>query len=335
MKLVYACLLASCLLYGQAPRIASIDFYGLRKVPESRLRKALAAKEGDGLPSSKDDAEARLEKVDGVVLARLEAVCCESDGAMLFVGIEEKGSPHFDYRSPPGSAAALPEEVMDAHRRFLETYASSSKGSEPREDLTRGHPLSADPDVRVLQEGFVELAEANFARLREVLRDSADPEQRAIAAGLIGYAPDKRAVAVEFQYALQDPDEDVRRAALRGLAALAVFVVRNPGSEVRISPTWLIEMLNSLPWGDRTRAATLLSTLTESREAGTLAQMRERALPSILEMARWNSLVHALPAYVLAGRIAGLTELQIQETWEKGDRESVLASIAAGGRTVK
>jgi HEAT repeat protein len=295
----------------------------------------LGAKEGDPLLASKADAEARLEKVDGVVLTRLEAVCCEAGGAILFVGIEEKGSPHFDYRAPPESSAALPEEIVDAYRRFLEAYEASARSAEPREDLTRGHALSANADVRALQQGFVELAEANFAKLREVLRESADGEQRGAAAYVMGYAPDKRAVAGELQYALQDPDEGVRRNAMRGLAALAVLAARSPDSQIRIAPTWLIEMLNSILWGDRTHAAALLATLTESRDPGVLAQMRERALPSLLEMARWNSLAYALPAYVLAGRIAGLTEKEIQDTWSKGEREAVLSRAAAPAKPGK
>ena len=87
--------------------------------------------------------------------------------------------------------------------------------------------------------------------------------------------------------------------------------------------------------GDRTRAAALLSTLTESRDAGVLEQMRERALPSIVEMARWNSLAYALPAYVLAGRLAGLTENEIQDTWSKGERETTLARIASPAKAGK
>ena len=100
MKLVSVCLLTWNLLAAQVPKIAVVDFYGLRRLTESRLRQALGVKEGDPLPPSKAEAEERLEQVEGVVLARLEAVCCEAEGAMLFVGIEEKGAPHFEVRRP-------------------------------------------------------------------------------------------------------------------------------------------------------------------------------------------------------------------------------------------
>ncbi|HSW50238.1 MAG TPA: hypothetical protein VLH09_08690, partial [Bryobacteraceae bacterium] len=103
MRTLAVCLLAADLLTAQVPKIAVIDFYGLRKLSEGRLRQALAVKEGDLLPPSKADVEERLARVDGVVLVRVEAVCCEAGGAMLFVGIEERGAPHFDVHAPPSS----------------------------------------------------------------------------------------------------------------------------------------------------------------------------------------------------------------------------------------
>ena len=41
-------------------------------------------------------------------------------------------------------------------------------------------------------------------------------------------------------------------------------------------------------------------------------------------MARWHDLKHALPAFILAGRLAGLSEAEIQTAWVNGDREAVL-----------
>jgi len=80
----------------------------------------------------------------------------------------------------------------------------------------------------------------------------------------------------------------------------------HPDAQVKISPTWFIEMLNSLVWTDRNNGAVALVNLTESRDAGTLDQLRDRALPSLVEMARWQYLQHALPAYILLGRAAGM-----------------------------
>jgi hypothetical protein len=70
-----------------------------------------------------------------------------------------------------------------------------------------------------------------------------------------------------------------------------------------------------------------LLTLSEGNR-GVLDQIRERALPAVLEMARWKSLRYALPAYILAGRIAGIPEDQIHESWSSGDRETVIRKVA-------
>ena len=69
----------------------------------------------------------------------------------------------------------------------------------------------------------------------------------------------------------------------------------------------------------------MLQILTDGKNPSAIEQLRERALGSLVEMARWKSLTHALPAYLLLGRVAGLPDLQVEEAWNKGDREWVIA----------
>jgi hypothetical protein len=335
MRLVLVCLLISNLLAAQVPKIAVVDFYGLRRLTESRLRQALGVKEGDPLPPSKAEAEERLEQLEGVVLARLEAVCCEAEGAILFVGIEEKGAPHFDVHAPPASSVRLPAEIVETYRAFRDRFEQSARSGEGRESLRLGYALAADADVRAYQERFVPLADENFAVVREVLRDSVDVDERTIAAYVIGYAPDRQGAVETLQYALQDPEEAVRHTALRALAAIAVFAAGNPDAGLRIAPTWASEMLNSISWGDRAHAANFLVTLTEGRDPRLLDQLRARALVPLVEMAGWKSLAYALPAYILLGRISGLPEDQIHQTWSKGERDALLAKFASSGRPAR
>jgi hypothetical protein len=68
-------------------------------------------------------------------------------------------------------------------------------------------------------------------------------------------------------------------------------------------------------------------TLTERRDPDILSQLRERALPAIVEMAGWKHLPHALPAYILAGRLAGLSEQELQEKWNQERRDEVLGRL--------
>lgn len=318
MRLAVSCLLACGLALGQVPRVGTIDFYGLRKMPAAKLRQELGIRPGDPLPASKANAEERLETIDGIVLARLEAVCCEAKDAILFVGIEERGAPHFEVREAPGSEAVLPEEIVAAYRAFLAGLQQAVVGT------------PVDPEFVGLEERLAALVKAHAKELRDVLRTAADADQRAIAAHAIVVSPNRPAAAQDLQYALQDPDEDVRRNALNSLATLAAYALKHPDSEIRIAPTWPVEMLNSIVWSDRMGAVNLLLTLSEAREPGVLDLIRQRAAPQLVEMARWNSLTHALPAYILLGRLAGLSESEIQESWSKGEREARITAMERG-----
>jgi hypothetical protein len=298
--------------------VGTIDFYGLRKISLAKLRQDLGIQPGDPLPPSKANVEERLMAIDGVVLARLEAVCCEAKDAILFVGIQERGAAHFEVREAPGSEAVLPEEMTTAYRAFLDGL----------QEAVVGNPV--DPGFVGLEERLAALVKTHLKQLRDVLRTSADADQRAIAAHAIVVSSDKPAAAQDLQYALRDPDEDVRRNALNSLSTLAAYVLKHPDSEIRIAPTWPIEMLNSIAWSDRIGAVNLLLTLSEKREPGVLDLIRQRAAPQLIEMARWNSLTHALPAYILLGRVAGLSENEIQGSWSRGEREAHIAAMERG-----
>ena len=318
MRLAVCLFLACGLASGQVPRVGTIDFYGLRKISLAKLRQDLGIQPGDPLPPSKANVEERLTTIDGVVLARLEAVCCEAKDAILFVGIQERGATHFEVREAPGSEAVLPEEMTTAYRAFLDGL----------QEAVVGNPV--DPGFVGLEERLAALVKTHLKQLRDVLRTSADAGQRAIAAHAMVVSPDKPAAAQDLQYALQDADEDVRRNALNSLSTLAAYALKHPDSEIRIAPTWPIEMLNSIAWSDRTGAVNLLLTLSEKREPGVLDLIRQRAAPQLIEMARWNSLTHALPAYILLGRVAGLSENEIQGSWSRGEREAHITAMERG-----
>jgi predicted Zn-dependent protease len=63
--------------------------------------------------------------------------------------------------------------------------------------------------------------------------------------------------------------------------------------------------------------------------------LRQRSLDSIIEMARWHDLQHALPAFILAGRIAGLDDKTIQNAWINGNREPVLEKALHPNKKIK
>lgn len=312
------------LLAGQAPRIGIIDFYGLKKVSEESVRKVLTVKEGDPLPPSKSDVEEAIEKLPGVVLASLEAVCCEAGKAILYVGIEEKEASHFALRSVPDGDVTLPTDILDTYQSFLDSIQEAVRQGETGEDLTAGHSMMQNGAARRVQEKFLTIAATQLSTIRDTLLNSRDEQHRAIAAYLIGYAPDKQTVVNDLQTAMQDPDETVRSNAMRSLGAMMVLSQRKPDLGLKVSPTWFVEMLNSILWNDRHSAAVALVNLTESRDPSVLDSIRERGLDSTAGMARWKHLPHSLPAYILLGRVAGFPEKEIQDSWKKGDQEAFI-----------
>lgn len=311
-----------------------IEFYGLHKLSEQKVLHLVHVKAGDPLPPSKGDLEDELTQIPGVVLARVEAVCCDQGKNSLFIGIEEKGAPHLAFRSPPSGGAVLPEDITKTYGQLLEAVRDAAHRGSTAEDLTNGHALMADPDARELQYQFVDFAGAHLTLLREVLRESDDAGQRAIAATIIGYAGNKKDVLNDLEYALQDPDDAVRDNALRSLNAIAVLARLQPDLGIRVPATWFVEMLNSIVLSDRTRAVNALLTLTDQGGAAALDQIRDRALDSVAEMAQWKVLRYALPPFILAGRLAGMNEPEIQKAWTSGDRQAVI-TLALGSKSKK
>jgi len=137
---------------------------------------ALHLKPGDPLPPSKGDLEDELEAISGVVMAHVEAVCCEDGKTTLFIGIEEKGAAHLAFHSQPSGDAALPAELADIYNQFLEAVRNAAHRGSTAEDLTHGHSLMADPDARELQYKFADFAELHLPVLLDVLRASALPQ---------------------------------------------------------------------------------------------------------------------------------------------------------------
>ncbi|MBM3725533.1 MAG: hypothetical protein FJW40_08925 [Acidobacteria bacterium] len=316
------------------PRIGAIDFFGVRGVGEDKLRKALGVREGDPLPPSKSDLEEKLEEVKGVVRANIAAVCCAaSGGPILYVGIEERLARHADFRQePPGNPIELPREILDTHDRFLEAVAEAAEAGDTTEDLSRGYSLMRFQAAREQQLKFLELAAAHGAELKKVIRESSDSRQRAIAALVLPYAPRKLNAQDDLQYALRDSDDTVRTNAMRSLIAVAELARRDVSLGLRVQPTWMIELLWSLAWTDRDRAARNLLDLTEHREPTLLTQLVERAAQPLADMARWKHLPHALPAFILLGRAMNYSEEAIHDLWNRGEREILIQAAEKKGK---
>jgi hypothetical protein len=318
-----------------SPHIARIEIFGAEKLPVQKIRAAIGAKEGDLLPS-RGEAEERIDKISGIVASRLEAVCCEQGNLILYVGIEEKNSPHFEFHLPPTGEVKLPDDLSHLYQDLLDAVAASIRGRNADQDLTNGYSLMADPDARMIQLKMIPLVARDLQILDRAVRESADPEQRAAAAYMLQYGPrderDMKTVVNALQYALQDANDQVRDNAVQALHAIMVGAKLHPEQHIRIEPTWYVQMMNSLVWSDRRNASLALVDLTENRDPDTLDLLREQALTAVIQMAEWHDLEHALPGFILAGRLAGLSEQEIRDAWLSGDREPVLEKARRSAR---
>ena len=123
---------------------------------------------------------------------------------------------------------------------------------------------------------------------------------------------------------MDDPDESVRNNATRALAVIAQLASGSPELKIRVPAKPFVSLLNSPVWTDRNKASMALMALSTSRDRELIASLREQALPSLIEMARWKSEGHAFAAFALLGRIGGLSEDAIHTLWSRGDREAVI-----------
>ncbi len=323
------------------PRIDVLDFYGLRRVSPQLVTQALGTRQGGPLPASKGDAEARINQLDSVVASALEAVQVEGIGTVLYVGIQEQDAPSYTLREPPGGADRLTPDIIDTYSKFLDAkHAAGEHGEKVTEDLTRGYPISSDPEMRQIQGQFLELARDNTELLRNVLAKSGEDLHREAAAYLIAYVPRKSEVINDLGYALRDGAAEVRANAAKSLTAFSVLALRDPEAQLRIPARWFIDMLQSVSWTDRTDGMRTLLVMTSQRFDSLQQQLRDHALVPLGEMARWKVAEHARPAFILLARAAGIPEKEmermLQDSWTPGleqenrnRREAAVDSVLA------
>ena len=319
---------------GQTPRIGVIDFYGLRNISEQQVRQALQIKEGNAVPDSRDAAQRRLEALPNVQQARLSFVCCDDGKAILYVGISEKGTPTLRFRPAPQRSIRLPDNMVRAGEALSDAVTKATEKGDVGEDDSQGHALYHYPEARALQERFITFAEQHLKLLRTVLRESADAQHRALAAEIIAYAPNKRDIVNDLVYGMGDPDGTVRNNSMRALGIIAKFT-RAPRQSIRVSMQPFIQMLNSIEWTDRNKSAGALFQLTEKRDAGVLSSLRRDALQSLVEMARWKSLMHSQSPFFILGRVGKLSDEEIWQAWNSNNRESLIQKVLNGVRATR
>jgi len=315
---------------AQLPPIGVIDFYGASTLPESQLRKALPFHEGQSLSADTverrkelGEAAAALRLLSNVSDAQVKTVCCDQNRIIIYVGIQERGALPMKFADAPVGTSRLPQVVTETGKQLDDAIMQAVRSGHAEEDDSNGYALAKDPASRALQQRYVLFAEKYGDQLREVLQHSSDGEQRALAAEVLGYSADKQSVVPDLLAAMHDPNDEVRNDAMRALGVMAEYAQANPRSNLRVPANGFVEMLNSLDWTDRNKSCFVLLGLSASRDPELMTLLRQRALPSLVEMAHWKSDGHANAPFYILGRVAGLPEAEIDKAWDSGDRSVV------------
>jgi hypothetical protein len=319
---------------AQEIRIGIIDFYGLQRTALADARAALTFKEGDLVDEElapQRESEQRLARLPGVAHAHVNMVCCDDGRAIVYVGIEERGSPVMRFHAPPRGTERLPAEIVEAGTAFETALWGAVQRGQAGEDRTQGHTLSEAPDLRAVQERFLAFAR-DPALLRRVLRGSADAAHRALAAQVLGYVDDKQAVVADLVRAMRDPDENVRNNAMRALLVFAYATPTPRHPTPRVPGTPFIDFLSSPVWTDRNKSSGALAELSRTRDPRLLARLRTTALGPLVEMARWKSAGHAEAALIILARLAGRPDADATAALNGGDREAIISAATAAAR---
>lgn len=317
---------------AQIPRVGLVEHYGVHRVPLDQVIRAAGISAGDSLSedslaAAMKRARARLSSLRGVDAAGVDAVCCLDNELMIFVGLREAGVPGPRFRSVPRGRAQLPKDVQEASAPYDSLVSVAVMRGDATEDDSQGHALSHAPELRAVQNRYIEFAREYLDTLRLVLRTAADPRQRAIAAQVVAYAPDKREVVGDLVAAAHDPDSGVRNNAVRALAVIAVLAARDPTRGITVPAAPFVDLLSSIVWSDLNKSALALDQITAAkRDRALMTALRRRGVFVLADMARWHSSGHARPAFDVLGRVAGLGEAAIAKAWDEGDHERVIAS---------
>lgn len=313
-------------------RIGEIEFYGYVGLDVEKVRVAMPVHEGDPFTTSDDifletinRVKKEIKRVTGRPPTDVAAVCCDAQGNyMIYIGLLGNSIRTSRYNHVPKLKLRLPTRIVELYQESNQLSSVLVRKGVASKDDSKGYALSSDANLRANQLTMRAYALGHERLLRRVLRSSADPEQRTVAANLLGYARQSRAQIADLVWASHDVDDGVRNDAIR---ALGVLAASSPKVASQIPPEGFIDMVSSGSWTDRNKAAFLLNELSKRRDPKLLGQLRSRGLDSLIEMARWRSRGHADFARILLGRIAGIEETRLQQLVAAGHVGQIIEAL--------
>jgi hypothetical protein len=294
--------------------VANIDFFGHGQLDVAKLRSGLPIQPGESITLSEwNTARSTIEEAirlkTGKPATDVELLCCNEHGnSIIYIGVAGGSSIPVRHKPAPVGPARLPAVALKLSQEAEEALRKAALAGHTQEDHSNGYGLAVDPELRAKELQIRDFALSNEDLLRTVLSSSSDVEHRAIAADFLGYVNVSARQIAALIEAGRDADAGVRNNAIRALGVIA----SSSQQRARMIPAKpFIALLNSDKWLDRNKASWLMVSLTASRDAKLLAQLRKDAIDALIEMARWHFVDHASLARRLLGRIAGIDEARL------------------------
>ena len=313
-------------------RIGAIAFFGYSGLDLNKLRASLPIVEGDSFDAMDIKIFDKIKRIresikisTGMLPTDVAPVCCDIQGNyIIFIGLSNNSTVTPSYNVVPTGTVRLPPTAVNLYKHLMDLSASLVSQARATEDRSKGYALSTDQNLRTKQLEARTFAVGHQRLLSQVLRSSADPEQRTVAAQFMGYARQSRAQIADLVWASRDAHDDVRNNAIRALGVLAESNSKIAG---QIPPEPFIEMLKSGVWTDRNKGGYLLEQISKSRRPKLLGLLRAEALEALIEMALWRSRGHAASARTILGRIAGIAESRLKQMIASDEIEQLIDRV--------
>jgi hypothetical protein len=160
-------------------------------------------------------------------------------------------------------------------------------------------------------------------QLMQVLKNSGEPLQRAVAAHCLGLIAHTAPELIALTDASKDADSVVRNNAVRALGVIA----SEGGARAKLIPAvQFVQLLSLGIWTDRNKGSFLISELIKIRDAKLIDQLRSESIPALKEMAAWDR-GHATPALRILGVIANIPDARIDELIAADDRKTIIDAL--------
>jgi hypothetical protein len=284
----------------KTPALVAVEIFGTRQITREQLLatqagplRALEAAVVAGVqPATELLFGDELQALGDFAYARPALVgYFEPEGMQYYLTVDfvdrADAARRMPFAAAPQGTYADPEGLLADWRAYEEKQFEllhAGRTSPARTPCPAFHCLGdhAHPELAPFAENFVARVPAHADELATILRDDADPLQRAAAVYLLAYATDGEALVRAMVGAFRDGDDLVRNNAMRVVAEIALH---HPELDVPLEP--VLEALEYPATLDRNKAAAILAWLLERPGAAPLqAASARRAAPTLLAMLR-------------------------------------------------